>query len=78
MLIDAMVAILFVLVAPRCASLPVSNIAFVLGTLAAWEMGLEAFWNAPKTSWPGCLFWPAMVVLTRVAVRWALRRARED
>jgi hypothetical protein len=79
MLNDAVVAFLFVLAALALArSLPAQNIVFALGSLAVWELGLECAWSAPNSHWRGWLFWPAMIVLARVAVRWTLRRPRRD
>ncbi len=59
-------------------ALPAQNAALILGCLIAWEMALEFAWPGPDSSWRGWLFWPALVVLARVAGRWVLRRRRQD
>jgi hypothetical protein len=72
------VVLLAVAAALLARTLPAQNIAFILVSLIACEMALEAFSADLALSWRGWIFWPAVVVLARVAFRWILRRWRQD
>jgi hypothetical protein len=59
-------------------ALPAQNAALILGVLIGCEYVLETIWNGRVWAGTDLTFWPATVVLTRVACRWILRHWRQD
>jgi len=59
-------------------SLPAQNVTVIVGGLVAWELVLQAIRSSPGLQWRDLFFWPAIVLWTRVGVRWFLRRRRHD
>jgi hypothetical protein len=59
-------------------ALPMQNAALILGVLLASEFVLETIWNGRVWAGTDLTFWPALVVLARVACRWILRHRRQD
>jgi hypothetical protein len=59
-------------------ALPAQNVALILGVLIGCEFALEIVWQGRILAGGDLAFWPAMVVLARVACRWILRHWRRD
>jgi hypothetical protein len=59
-------------------TLPAQNVAFILVSLVACEIVLQAVLRGFSSQWQGWLFWPAILVLSRVGARWFLRLRRKD
>ncbi len=58
--------------------LPAQNVAFILVSLVACEIVLEAVLPGFSSQWRGWLFWPSVIVWSRVGGRWFLRLRRKD
>ncbi len=59
-------------------TLPAQNVALILVSLGAGEIVLGAVLPGFSSRWQGWIFWPAIIVLTRVGGRWFLRLRRKD
>ena len=59
-------------------ALPTQNIALILGVLIGCELALEIILHGRGFLRVNLLFWPAAIILSRVGMRWILRRWRKD
>ena len=59
-------------------ALPAQNIALIIAVLILCEGALETILHGGSRPRNGVLFWPAIIILTRVGARWVLRLWRKD
>jgi hypothetical protein len=59
-------------------SLPAQNIALIVGSLVAAEFVFSTIGFGSGALWRNLLFWPAVILWTRIVTRWFLRRWRKD
>jgi hypothetical protein len=79
MLFSIVAAILLVSAIQALArTLPLQNIALIVGSLMALELVLQIVWQSPGAVWCDLLFWPATIIWSRIVIRWALRRRRQE